>query len=218
MLHQSLIWNSSNSTIDEILTAQKLSEVSSLDRWEHQPSEAASISIQIAQDLNSWLALKPFESAAKVAVIWQAEKLTLEAQNCLLKSLEEPPNSSLIILVTTEPLKLLPTILSRCRVEQSTKAKSLQDHELTSAIEQWNKADYLGKLSLIQTWLKDRKRNWFSQLSIGLLESETSRIGERAASTEELNLEHLTLLKQIYIGLEHNANLQPTLETLALCW
>ena len=51
----------------------------------------------------------------KVVIIEKAEKMNIEASNALLKTLEEPPENSLIILTTSNQEKLLPTILSRCK-------------------------------------------------------------------------------------------------------
>ena len=52
----------------------------------------------------------------KVGVIYEADRMNSEAQNALLKTLEEPPKESLIILVTAKPKALLPTTISRCHL------------------------------------------------------------------------------------------------------
>ncbi|QER42323.1 DNA polymerase III subunit gamma/tau [Thermodesulfobacterium sp. TA1] len=57
----------------------------------------------------------PTRGKAKVYIIDEAHMLTKEASNALLKSLEEPPSHVYFILATTEPNRLLPTILSRCQ-------------------------------------------------------------------------------------------------------
>jgi len=58
---------------------------------------------------------RPFEGARRVFIIDPADELTVEAQDALLKTLEEPPPSAILILVTAYPDTLLPTIQSRCR-------------------------------------------------------------------------------------------------------
>jgi DNA polymerase-3 subunit delta' len=58
--------------------------------------------------------LKPTESQYKVAIIVAADRMNEEAANAFLKTLEEPPPRSVLILLTTEPDRLLETILSRC--------------------------------------------------------------------------------------------------------
>lgn len=75
-----------------------------------------SITIGQVRDLEKELALKPYSEPVKIALIHQAEKLTLPAQNALLKTLEEPPANSLIILTAPKANFLLPTIVSRCQI------------------------------------------------------------------------------------------------------
>jgi DNA polymerase-3 subunit delta' len=62
------------------------------------------------------IALKPFCGGRKVAIIDDADYLNEEGANCLLKTLEEPPPASLIILIGTSEQRQLPTIRSRCQV------------------------------------------------------------------------------------------------------
>ncbi len=62
------------------------------------------------------LNLKTFESDFKIMIIWLPEKMHQAAANKLLKLLEEPPGKTLFLLVSDEPDKLLPTILSRCQM------------------------------------------------------------------------------------------------------
>ncbi len=73
-------------------------------------------SIKIAQirEMQLRISLKANESELKTWLIDDAERMTEEAQNCLLKVLEEPPGRSLIILVAQDREMLLPTISSRC--------------------------------------------------------------------------------------------------------
>jgi DNA polymerase-3 subunit delta' len=58
--------------------------------------------------------MAPVEGRIKVYVVSEAERMRPEAANSLLKVLEEPPASNLIVLTTSDPRRLLPTILSRC--------------------------------------------------------------------------------------------------------
>ncbi len=62
------------------------------------------------------IALKPYMGDRKVAIIDDADFMNVEGANSLLKTLEEPPPRSVLILVGTTPAKQLPTIRSRCRV------------------------------------------------------------------------------------------------------
>jgi DNA polymerase-3 subunit delta' len=58
---------------------------------------------------------RPFEAERRVYIIDPADEMTLEAQDALLKTLEEPPAAAILVLVTAYPDVLLPTIQSRCR-------------------------------------------------------------------------------------------------------
>lgn len=68
------------------------------------------------QSLQQFLSLKPFAGRSRVAVLANAERMTEAAQNCLLKTLEEPPPATVLILTTAYPDHLLPTCLSRCQM------------------------------------------------------------------------------------------------------
>lgn len=62
------------------------------------------------------IALKPFMGGRRIAIIDDADYLNAEGANCLLKTLEEPPPRSVLILISTSPAKQLPTIRSRCQL------------------------------------------------------------------------------------------------------
>lgn len=74
--------------------------------------------IQISQirKLILRLSLRPFISPFKAVIIDQAQAMNQEAQNCFLKTLEEPKGKTLLILITEYPEALFPTILSRCEI------------------------------------------------------------------------------------------------------
>jgi DNA polymerase-3 subunit delta' len=73
------------------------------------------IKIEFIRRLQQELASKSYEGQVKVRIIDEADKLTLSAANCLLKTLEEPPSNSLLILISAHPYNLLPTVISRCQ-------------------------------------------------------------------------------------------------------
>lgn len=75
-----------------------------------------SLKISQIRKLRVKASFKPMESKFKVYVIADTEKLTTEAANCFLKTLEEPPEKTVIILLTSYLSLLLPTIISRCQL------------------------------------------------------------------------------------------------------
>lgn len=70
----------------------------------------------IRTQINSDVGIKPYSSPYKIYIMNEAEKMTVQAQNALLKTLEEPPEYAIIFLLVTNLNSLLPTILSRCVV------------------------------------------------------------------------------------------------------
>ena len=60
--------------------------------------------------------IRPTDGSMHVVMVFDAEKMTPQAQNCLLKTLEEPPPDTYIILVTDPTASLLTTVISRCRI------------------------------------------------------------------------------------------------------
>jgi DNA polymerase-3 subunit delta' len=81
------------------------------------PSGAADeIGITPIRELEASLALLPVEGGRRVALIERADRMSEPAQNALLKTLEEPPAQTHIILAAAEDSSLLPTIRSRCAV------------------------------------------------------------------------------------------------------
>ena len=68
----------------------------------------------IRAQVNNDVAIKPYSSKYKVYIINEAEKMTPQAQNAILKTLEEPPAYAVILLLVSNMNSLLPTILSRC--------------------------------------------------------------------------------------------------------
>ena len=76
--------------------------------------EGSAIKIEQIRNVQSKIAEKPINSNYKVYLINDAELMTQEAQNCLLKTLEEPPEYIVIILITSNENKVLNTIKSRC--------------------------------------------------------------------------------------------------------
>ena len=87
----------------------------------------------IRTQVNNDMGIKPYQGPYKVYLIEEAEKMTVQAQNALLKTIEEPPSYAVIILITTNQEAFLPTILSRC---VQMKLKPLKDFTIKSYLTQ----------------------------------------------------------------------------------
>lgn len=69
---------------------------------------------EIREQINNDIQIKPYSSPYKIYIVDEAEKMNIQAQNALLKTIEEPPSYGVIILLTSNSEMFLPTILSRC--------------------------------------------------------------------------------------------------------
>lgn len=83
-------------------------------QWIRPESKLRVIRIEQMRDLIQTIQLKPVEARVKVAVIVAADRMNTQAANAFLKTLEEPPSGSMVLLLATEPERVLETILSRC--------------------------------------------------------------------------------------------------------
>ncbi len=78
--------------------------------------EGGTFKIEDMKNLQNIIFLKPFEARKKVFIVEDASRMTLDAANSFLKTLEEPPEDSVIILIAHDKSKIIPTIYSRCEV------------------------------------------------------------------------------------------------------
>lgn len=166
------------------------------DKWMIDPFDIArltketttknltSIGLDAIKQLQKKIFLKPRKSKTKAIVIEDAELLTIEAQNALLKVLEEPPDNTIIILVATTNEAFLPTILSRCHIiapMQTIKKLSVSDKEeiteIITSLSQWG----IGKrLKLAESLAKDKEKAlvWIEKLILILREQLLEKVNQ----------------------------------------
>ena len=100
---------------DACLNCRKVENSHHADvHWIRPESKSRVVTIEQMRDLMQEIFLKPTEGGYKVAIIVAADRMNVQAANAFLKTLEEPPARSVLILLTTEPQRLLETIVSRC--------------------------------------------------------------------------------------------------------
>jgi DNA polymerase III subunit delta' len=168
---------------DRCASCRRIEEAKHPDvHWVRPESKSRVITIDQMRELMRTIQLKPSEAACKIGVIVAADRLNIQAANAFLKTLEEPPPRSILILISTEPQRLLETIISRClRVNFAGERSALADEKA-------------------QTWLTT-----FSQLAgtrqkgllsrYQLLSILLKQLGEIKAEIEE-NLNARSPLKQ----------------------
>ena len=120
--------------------------------------ELSSIGVDdIREKINGQMAVRPFSSPYKIFIVPEADRMTEAAQNALLKTIEEPPEYGIILLLTSNLDALLPTIQSRCL--------KLEFHPLSTAtiekylIEKYHVVDYRARTSAIFAQDFEEKRD-----------------------------------------------------------
>ena len=96
-------------------------------------SQGTSIKIEQIRELQKKVAEKPIISDKKIYIIDECDKMTKEAQNCLLKTLEEPPQYVIIILIGANESAILSTVKSRCSVIHF---QNISDEEISTYLKQ----------------------------------------------------------------------------------
>jgi DNA polymerase-3 subunit delta' len=118
--------------------------------WVRPESKSRVIVIDRMRDLMHEVNLKPAEAEHKVGVIVAADRLNVQAANAFLKTLEEPPPKSVLILLTTDPQRILETISSRClRLNFGGEGTRALDSERKAWLAQFAEAAAAGEKSLI---------------------------------------------------------------------
>lgn len=101
---------------DECISCRKIEDLNHPDvHWIAPERPSDIIKIEQIRQLKNDIYLKPYEAKIKVFIVDGAQHLTPEASNAFLKVLEEPPQDSLLILITSKPRLIFPTLLSRCQ-------------------------------------------------------------------------------------------------------
>jgi DNA polymerase III subunit delta' len=121
--------------------------------WLHPEGESRQIRIEQVRELGAELALTSHAGGYKVGVMTPADALNRFAANALLKTLEEPPQRTLLVLVATQPSRLPPTVISRCqrlRVRAPSRESSLAWLLAARGQADWNAAlDVLGEAPML---------------------------------------------------------------------
>jgi DNA polymerase-3 subunit delta' len=104
----SLAESNQNNVMDLIIVKPEVEELKGIIKKKEIP-------IEEIRDMQKQLALFPQNGKFRIAIIDEAEHLTVSSQNALLKILEEPNTTSIIILVTGDDSKIIPTVKSRCQ-------------------------------------------------------------------------------------------------------
>ena len=155
-----------------------------------------------ARKIKEHFSLKPYSAKGRTVIIEDASVMTTEAQNALLKTLEEPPEEAILILAAPSDANLLPTILSRCEIVILGNETTPKSESWTNQIEKLLNSSMEDRFEYIEK-LKDRKE--FLQ---GLLNYFHQKL--------PANLEFTKELLQAEQWAKQNVNLRGILEYLLL--
>ncbi|MCX6783492.1 MAG: hypothetical protein NT141_00245 [candidate division WWE3 bacterium] len=141
-----------------------------------------SVGIARSRELIDFLKTKPFSHSAKVGLILETHFLTPEALNSLLKTLEEPPSNSYLILTADKKTSLLPTIISRCHLVNLGDRIPKEQTETTNITAMLKaKGDWVDWVNEHKEELTDRAKmadymaGWEGELRGALLKDDTSK-------------------------------------------
>ncbi len=146
-----------------------------------QPGGRRTLGIESVRAMQGGIAERPFAGPRKVYLIEDAESLTVEASNALLKTVEEPPPSVVLLLVALSDHLLLPTIVSRCQV---VALQTLSRQEVQQALtERWGAAEEQARLLAA---LSHGRLGWAVQAlqDTNLLRRREEQLGELARLME----------------------------------
>lgn len=94
-----------------------------------QGRDKTEISIAQIREVQNFLSYKSYNGGYKAVIVDDAHLMNLEAQNCFLKTLEEPKGETLLFLISSKPDLLLPTIFSRCQQMKFFRPKKLPENK-----------------------------------------------------------------------------------------
>lgn len=176
-----------------------------------------SIKIEQIRKLQEDIVKKPIVSEKKVYIIEDSDKMTVGAQNCLLKTLEEPPEYAIIILLVENENLILNTIKSRCTkiifTEETEKEMTEEQRNIYSELERifcnidnYTLLDVLNKLDI----LYKGEKNIFEILEY------INVILYKNITTDKRNIEYITYVEETKRRLQLNANYNMCIDNLLI--
>jgi DNA polymerase-3 subunit delta' len=201
--------NQQEKKINEITSQANSNPANNPDWLEIKPDKT--IGIDQIRQVKNFLGKKSWHSQnTKTVIIYNGEAMTPPAQNAFLKTLEEPPPNSQIVITSTSKNALLPTIISRCQTIQLTTTISQDKTEIKKYLEKWEKitsATLDERLSLISKTTSQDLDKYIQALQFKFNDKPTnkSQIGDW--------LENLVKTKQL---IESNVSLIHAVDWLVL--
>lgn len=170
-----------------------------------------SIGIENIREIKKFLLKKSWhEKGKKLVLVFEAHTLTTDAQNAFLKTLEEPPKDSVIILIANNKNAFLPTIVSRCRLIKLKRGQQKEREKIRKVWQEVANSPPEKRLLLSEKIAKEDSSDWLKDL-ITYLQKSLLKDGDKKTIVNQIKL--------INQGLQmsnHNVNFQKVLEWIFL--
>jgi DNA polymerase III subunit delta' len=178
------------------------------------PTDKQTIGIQDIKHCIRFASIKPYKSENKIIHIENANKLTIEAQNALLKLIEEPPANTQIILSCNNIGRIIDTIISRCQIQHIHEQENKLSPEAIT-----NQTDQIERLKLLTQAEKIKnpsdKRQFVEDILIELIKNIKEEIHKNTSiNTRKKLSEELKLILDIHKKIKANVNYKIALEYL----
>jgi len=199
-----------NKTFEKIKDLNGKADIKIIEKQEDEKS----ISIAQTREGIRFMDERPFSYTKKFLIILDSEKLTTQAQNSLLKTLEEPPSFALILLSSKTQNSLLETIVSRCRMVPIKKTWGLIDVESANSFSKILKMNLGKRLEWAGEFAKEEKETVLELLECWVDEARDLMIKD---PKDENSLRNIKRIMEIKKDLEDsNVNQRLSLEALVI--
>lgn len=178
----------------------------------NQGENQLSIGIDATRKLKQWLSVKPYNSPNKLAIITKADLLTVEAQNSILKQLEEPHHNHYVLLATAKLQTILPTVISRCELIYDLKYKDETNDLKLLDLPIEEQFLYIEKLLKTKDLISLNKN--IMELLESLLRFFEKRLRNDYSNNDILN--NIALINQTVIMMKSNTSKRLLLENLLI--
>jgi DNA polymerase III delta prime subunit len=178
-------------------------------------SEKNSIGIEEVKDFQKEMMYKPFQEKIQVGIIYESEKLTSQAQNALLKTLEESSDSSIYILCVDNEKNLLPTIRSRGKVIYSKISKEKEsDNTLDNILEM----DLIAQFEIVEKYSKNKGSSLLFVTIVEEIFKERLELDIKNGNIDssKRNLAFLKIIQESREKISANCNRRLTLESMLM--
>lgn len=187
------------------------------------PEDKNSIGIEEVKELQQSMRFKPFQEEVQVGIILNAQKLTHQAQNSMLKSLEDSSETSVYVLCVDNEKNLLPTIRSRGVIlypkrEEGTNEVTADNSETENVMETFFELSPIEQFNIIEEYSENKENSltFINGIEETLREELELDIKNGNIDSSQRNLEFLKVVEKSREKISSNCNRKLTLEAMIM--